>query len=97
MSVKDGRNGIHTLVVFHEDWIDNRENADHINSFLGLTFAGQTGYDNSNARSNHDLLETLRELDKFEKDYLLIFAHVEEDSGLWGALDGGTNHRTRQE
>lgn len=89
LSVKDGRNGIHTLVVFHEDWIDNRENADHIKSFLGLTFASQTSYDNSNARSNHDLLETIRELDKFEKDYLLIFAHVETDNGLWGGLDGG--------
>jgi predicted ATPase len=89
LSIKDGRNGIHTLVVFHEDWVDNRENMDHINSFLGLTFAGQTNYDNSNARSNHDLLETIRELDKFERDYLLIFAHVETDNGLWGGLDGG--------
>lgn len=89
LSVKDGRNGVHTLIIFHEDWIDNRENTDYINSFLGLTFAGQTGYDNSNARSNHDLLETFRELDKFEKEYLLIFAHVEDDSGLWVALDGG--------
>ena len=89
LSVKDGRNGIHTLVVFHEDWIDNQENEDYVNSFLGVTFAGQTGYDNSNARSNHDLLETIRELDKFERDYLLIFAHVEADNGLWGGLDGG--------
>ena len=89
LSVKDGRNGIHTLVVFHEDWVDNRENADHINSFLGLTFAGQTSYDNSNARSNHDLIETIRELNKFERDYLLIFAHVEMDNGLWQGLDGG--------
>lgn len=89
LSVKDGRNGIHTLVVFNESWIDNHENEDYINSFLGVTFAGQTGYDNSNARSNHDLMATLRELDKFGKDYLLIFAHVEENSGLWGALDGG--------
>ena len=89
LSVKDGRNGIHTLIIFHENWIDNRENADHINSFLGLTFAGQAGYENRNSRSNHDLLETLRELDKFAKDYLLIFAHVEDDAGLWGALDGG--------
>lgn len=89
LSVKDGRNGIHTLVVFHEEWIDNRENADHINSFLGLTFASQTNYDNSNARSNHDLLETIRELNKFEKDYLLIFAHVEMDNGLLGGLNGG--------
>lgn len=89
LSIKDGRNGIHTLVVFHDDWVDNREHEDYINSFLGVTFGGQTGYDNRNARSNHDLLETLRELDKFERDYLLIFAHVEDDSGLWGALDGG--------
>jgi len=89
LSIKDGSNGIHTLVVFHEDWIDNRENADHINSFLGLTFAGQTSYDNSNARSNHDLLATIRELDKLERDYLLIFAHVEADNGLWGGLNGG--------
>jgi len=89
LSVKDGRNGIHTLIVFHEDWIDNRENVDHINSFIGLTFAGQANYDNNNARSNHDLLETLRELNKFAKDYMLIFAHVEEDNGLWGALEGG--------
>lgn len=81
--------GIHTLVIFHEDWIDNRENADHINGFLSLTFAGQTGYENSNARSNHDLVETIRELDKFGKDFFLIFAHVEYDNGLWGGLDGG--------
>jgi chromosome segregation protein len=89
LSVKDGRNGIHTLVVFREDWVDNRENQDHINSFLGVTFAGQTGYENCNSRSNHDLIETLRELDKFGRDYLLIFAHVEDNSGLWDALDGG--------
>ena len=89
LSVKDGRNGIHMLVVFREDWIDNQENEDYINGFLGVTFAGQTGYDNTNARSNHDLLETIRELDKFERDYLLIFAHVEAENGLWGGLDGG--------
>ena len=96
LSVKDGRNGIHTLVVFHEDWVDNQENADHVNAFLGVTFAGQTGFDNSNARSNHDLLATLRELNKFEKDYLLIFAHVEDDTGLWGALEGGRIGETRK-
>ncbi|NLI41207.1 MAG: AAA family ATPase [Caldisericales bacterium] len=89
LSVEDGRNGIHTLIVFHEDWIDNRENADHINNFLGVTFSGQVNYEHHNARSNHALLETIRELDKFAKAYLLVFAHVEDDSGFWGALDGG--------
>lgn len=38
LSVKDGRNGIHTLVIFSDDWVDNRENADHISGFLGVTF-----------------------------------------------------------
>lgn len=89
LSVKDGSNGIHTLVIFHEDWIDNQAGTDHINNFLGLTFAGQSNIDNSNARSNHDLVETIRELNRYEKDYFLIFAHVETDNGLWGGLNGG--------
>lgn len=91
LSVKDGSNCIHTLVVFREDWIDNRENHDHINAFLNVTFAGQTNFSSSNSRSNHDLVATIRELDKFERDYFLIFAHVEGDNGLFGpgGLEGG--------
>lgn len=89
LSVKDGANGIHTLVVFSEDWVTNQEQTDHVNGFLGVTFGGQSNYDNSNARSNHDLLETIRELDKFQREYLLLFAHVEAENGLWGGLKGG--------
>ncbi len=89
LSVKDGSTGIHTLVIFDEEWIDNKESTDHINCFLTLTFAGQANYETSNARSNHDLFETIRELDKFGKDYFLVFAHVEATAGLWKALDGG--------
>ena len=89
LSVKDGANGIHTLVVFHDDWILNQEQQDYINSFLSVTFAGQANYDNNNSRSNHDLLETIRELDKLARDYFLIFAHVEADNGLWKGLSGG--------
>jgi energy-coupling factor transporter ATP-binding protein EcfA2 len=89
LSVMDGANGIHTLVVFHEGWILNDEKKDYINSFLAVTFAGQTGYDKLNSRSNHDLLGTIRELDKFQRDYFLIFAHVEAENGLWSGLGGG--------
>jgi len=96
LSVKDGANGIHTLVVFHDDWISNQEQQDYINSFLSVTFAGQVNYDNKNSRSNHDLLETIRELDKFQRDYLLIFAHVEAENGLWGGLKGGRITELRQ-
>jgi predicted ATPase len=77
------------LVVFHESWIDNQENKDYINDFLAVTFSGQSGHQSSNARSNHDLAGTFRELDKFARDYLIIFAHVEAENGLWGGLDGG--------
>jgi len=90
LSVRDGSNGIHTLVIFSDEWVNNPE-TDYVNRFLGVTFANQSNYDNSNARSNHDLVETIRELDKFAKDYFLIFAHVEADSGLYGSggLQGG--------
>jgi hypothetical protein len=96
LSVKDGANGIHTLVVFHDDWIQNQEQKDFINSFLSVTFGGQANYDKMNSRSNHDLLETIRELDKFERDYLLIFAHVEAENGLWNGLKGGRITELRQ-
>jgi hypothetical protein len=89
LSVKDGASGIHILIVFRDDWITNQEQTDYVNGFLGVTFGGQANYDNSNARSNHDLLETIRELDKFQRDYLLIFAHVAAENGLWGGLKGG--------
>ena len=89
LSVKDGSHGIHTLVVFHPNWIENKENDNHIQSFLNVTFAGQSNFENENGRSNHDLVETMRELDKFGRDYFLVFAHVEADNGLWGGLSGG--------
>lgn len=89
LSIKDGKAGVHTLVVFSDEWISNRENENYIHSFLNVTFAGQANFEQENARSNHDIVETVRELDKFHKDYFLIFAHVEAPNGLWGSLGPG--------
>jgi len=89
LSVKDGSNGIHTLVVFAPDWITNKENKNYIQSFLDVTFAGQANYENENGRSNHDMHDTIRELNKFQRDYFVICAHVEDRSGLWKEMDGG--------
>ncbi len=89
LSVKDGSNGIHMLVVFKNDWITNTENTNYIQSFLNVAFAGQANFENENGRSNHDLNETIRELDKFGRDYFLVCAHVEANNGLWGGLSGG--------
>lgn len=89
LSIKDGLAGIHTLVVFSDEWIINKEQVNHIQTFLSLTFAGIANFEDENARSNHDIVETVRELDKFHKDYFLIFAHVEAPNGLWGGLAPG--------
>lgn len=89
LSVKDGKSGVHVLVVFSDDWHRNTENVDYINSFLSVTFAGQSSYENENARSNHDIVATIQALDRFGKDYFILFAHVEADNGLWGGLSGG--------
>jgi chromosome segregation protein len=90
LSVKDGKKGIHTLVVFSDEWFDNTAQTNHIQNFLGLTFAGQDNFENENGQSNHDLHETIRELDKYNKDYFLICAHVEAENGLWGGFGGAS-------
>src|ERR1700752_394336 len=50
LSVNDGANGVHTLVVFSDDWI--RDGEDYINQFLTNTFSGRTKaqYEQENGR-----------------------------------------------
>ena len=88
LSVNDGSNGIHCLVVFNPtDWLNN--GTDFINQFLTQTFAGKANYENENGRSNDNLIETIKKLEAFEKDYFLIMAHIEQKSGFYNELDGG--------
>ena len=89
LSINDGQTGVHTLVVFSDAWFNNKEQTNHIQSFLSLTFAGIANFEDENARSNHGIVETVRELDKFHKDYFLVFAHVEAPNGLWSGLAPG--------
>ncbi|CAD5361029.1 TrlF family AAA-like ATPase [Citrobacter freundii] len=89
LSVKDGGSGVHVLVVFSDEWILNKENENYIQDFLDVTFAGVRNAENENSHSNHDLPDTIRELDKFDKDYFIVFAHVEADKGLWKELSPG--------
>lgn len=86
LSISDGHAGIHTLIVFSEDWYVNKEQTNHIQSFLTTTFAGIPNFENENARSNHNIKQTIEELDKYNKDYFIVFAHVEAPNGLWGGL-----------
>ncbi|MEJ2754832.1 MAG: histidinol-phosphatase, partial [Gammaproteobacteria bacterium] len=89
LSVNDGANGIHTLVVFSDDWL--ADGHDHINPFLGVAFEGKipAQYEQENGRSSLSLSETLKKLESYHRDYFLVFAHVEAPSGLWAELDGG--------
>ena len=89
LSVNDGSNGIHTLVVFSDEWVANGNN--YINQFLNVAFEGKIPdqYENENGRSSLGLLETIKKLEGYHKEFFLVFAHVEDKSGLWNELDGG--------
>jgi len=89
LSVNDGANGIHTLVVFSDDWL--ADGHDYINPLLSVAFEGKVPaqYEQENGRSSLSLLETIKKLESYHRDFFLVFAHVEAPSGLWAELDGG--------
>ena len=89
LSVNDGSNGIHTLVVFSDEWLEAGQ--DYINQFLNVAFEGKTPaqYEQEDGRSSSGLIETIKKLDGYHRDYFIVFAHVEQNSGLWKELDGG--------
>lgn len=89
LSVNDGANGVHTVIVFSDKWLEGGH--DYINQFLATAFKGRVPaqYEQENARSNNDLLTTLKDLDEFHRDFFVVFAHVEAASGLWNEIDGG--------
>ena len=88
LSVNDGANGIHCLVVFNPDeWLENGNN--YISQFIIESFAGKANYENENGRSNDNLITTIEKLNKYNKDYFIILAHVEQRSGFFEELDGG--------
>ena len=88
LSVKDGKNGIHTLIVFNpEDWIKNNEN--HIDRFLTAAFQGIDNRENENTCCKFDIDTLLVELEKLNKDYFIVFAHIEQRSGLIEECGGG--------
>lgn len=89
LSVNDGANGIHTLIVFSDEWIANGK--DYVNQFLNVAFEGKTPeqYEREDGRSSLSIIETIKKLDGYHRDYFLVFAHVEQSSGLWNELNGG--------
>lgn len=88
LSVKEGKNGLHVLIAFSDEWINN--GTDKINTFLDTVFRNVTeNRENENTRSDYDLFRVIEELNRFNKDYFIIFAHVDQKSGLFNECDGG--------
>ena len=88
LTVKEGANGIHTLIVFNPDeWLANGEN--HIQTFLTAAFATISNPDNRNTKCTYDLKKTIESLDAYDRDYFIVFAHVDQNSGLFSECSGG--------
>ena len=91
LTVKEGANGIHTLIVFDPDqWLENGSN--HIQTFLSSAFATIPNPENRNVKCTFDLKRTIETLDEYGRDYFIIFAHVDQNSGLFVECKGGLLH-----
>jgi len=89
LSTNEGANGVHLLIIFGEEWLSNDQ--DRISPFISSMFTGkaEAEYQRENGRSDKGILEVVTELEKCKRNYFLIFAHVEQSSGLWNELRGG--------
>lgn len=89
LSINEGSNGIHTIIIFSDEWLENGN--DYINQFLNVAFQGKTPneFEQENGRSSSDLLTTFQQLESYNRDYFVVFAHVEQKNGLWNELSGG--------
>lgn len=91
LSVNDGANGIHCLIVFDEsEWLKNNDN--YIEQFLTSAFEGVANRENENTRCNYNLETLLKKLDEHRKqgrDSFIVLAHVEQTSGFFNELNGG--------
>ncbi len=89
LSVADGSSGVHTLVVFSEEWLE--KGIDRISPLLCMAFGGQPAqeFQNRNGRTKHNLLGTIDLLEHGYADFFLVFAHVRQRNGLWKEVHGG--------
>ena len=91
LSVNDGANGIHCLIVFDKNtWLATDD--DFINQFLTSVFEGIPNRENENTSCNCNLETILGKLDSHRKqgrDSFLVLAHVNQAKGFFQEIDGG--------
>jgi len=85
LSVKDGSKGLHILLIFDDVWWQNPEQKNYIQEFIGVAFAGKSGYDRAPYDQNAviDFNDICQKLESFQKDFFIIMAHVDDSSGLF--------------
>lgn len=91
LSVSDGANGVHCLIVFNKvQWLAT--NDDYINQFLTSVFEGVANRENENVSCKYNLEDVLTKLDAHRKDgrdSFVILAHVNQNKGFFKELNGG--------
>lgn len=88
LSVKEGANGIHCLIVFKDtDWISGQKES--INQFLDEVFKNIANRENENTRCAQDLPQVMSTLNSYGKDYFILMAHIEQKSGFYEECNGG--------
>ena len=70
-----------------EEWLENGNN--HIQTFLTAAFATISNPENRNTKSIFDLKNVFDQLDAYGRDYFIVFAHVDQNSGLFNECRGG--------
>ena len=87
LTIKEGANGIHTLIVFNPgEWLENGSN--HIQTFLTAAFATISNPENRNVKSIYDLKKVFEQLEAYGRDYFVVFAHVDQNSGIFSECKG---------
>jgi len=92
LNIKEGSNGIHTLIIFNEGWHTNKTDDNFINKFLNSVSEGQENFATKNGKTNTDFIETIKKLETYKqngRDYFIILAHVDSNSGFFKELKGG--------
>lgn len=91
LSINDGGNGIHALILFDpKQWLTGEMN--YIESFLTVAFENVPDQHLEETRCKLNLDQTLEKLAdnrKHGRDSLIVMAHVEDRSGLWAEFSGG--------
>ncbi|MDD3179243.1 MAG: AAA family ATPase [Opitutaceae bacterium] len=91
LSVAEGANGIHCLLVFDPaTWLDG---SDYINRFLDQAFGLHVrDRENENARCDYNLATLFKKLSEqksYGRESFVIMAHIEDRSGFCEELEGG--------